>query len=337
MLGFASNRGRGGHSPQSPTSIPTKDSPTSHPSTTPPIKKTKPKNTRTPCSEKQKKNQTPKSKKPKKTQTKKCKKTVSTLYSNLPASINISGTEHSFASTSASVSLSPKLEENKNLSLAPNQHFKINGNLETKISLSFFAAKNANFTAAEQVLSVLTGDVSGTIYIGGTSFSSCYLENLSVEIVPFAPVMMSADFICLKTARGPGLSSYGFVQNPESGICYGHNVTTISGESLTNTKESLSYKVSCNRTPVYTIGSDDATSCFLDSVSKEISIKSDNIKQFINYASYGDILSVSLNTEDSQLLHQISFSNNSKITAQNLSINAEDVLAGQVTLREIVL
>ena len=263
---------------------------------------------------------------------------MATLYSNLPVSILISETGHSFAAASASISLSPKLEENKNLSSAPNQHFKIGGNLETKISLSFFAAKNVNFTAAEQVLSVLTGDVNGTIYIGGTSFSSCYLENLSVEIVPFAPVMMSADFICLKTTSAFGLSSFNpptFM--PESGICYGHNVTTISGESLTNTKESLSYKVSCNRSPVYTIGNTDATSCFLDSVSKEISIKSDNIKQFINYASYGDILSVNLNTEDSQLLHQISFSNNSKITSQNLSINAEDVLAGQVTLREIVL
>jgi len=263
---------------------------------------------------------------------------VSTLYSNLPASINISGTEHSFASTSASVSLSPKLEENKNLSLAPNQHFKINGNLETKISLSFLAASSANFTAFEQVLFSLTGDVNGTIKIGGTSFDSCYLENLSMEIVPFLPVMASADFICLSTIINEGLTSAEpFTTLPQNGICYGHNVSVQNGTFLTNTKESLSYKVSCNRSPIYTIGKDDATSCFLDSVSKEISIKSDNIKQFINYASYGDVISIDLITENPTYLPRISFSNNSKITAQNLSINAEDVLAGQVTLREIVL
>ena len=263
---------------------------------------------------------------------------MATLYSNLPASIFINNTEHHFASTSASVSLSAKLEDDRPLSSSPPLTFKVGGNLETKISLNFYAAKNVNFTAAEQVLSIFTGDIKGTIYIGGSSFNNCYLENLSVEATPFLPVMMSADFICLQTNQGIGLSNKNPNLNmPESGICYGHNISVQDGTFLTNTKESLSYKVSCNRTPVYTIGSDDATSCFLDSVSKEISIKSDNIKQFINYSSYGDILSVSLNTEDSQLLHQISFSNNSKITSQNLSINAEDVLAGQVTLREIVL
>jgi len=265
---------------------------------------------------------------------------VSTLYSNLPSSIIFSGIETNFASLSSSISFSSKLEENKNLSLAPNQNFKIGGSLESKISLNFFAAQNSNFSGASLVLSSLTGDVFSSIKIGSVVFSGCYLENLSVEIVPFSPVIMTADFICLKTIDSNGLSpSTALASSPESGsgICYGHNITSFNDTLLTNTKESLSYKVSCNRTPVYTLGNVDATSCFLDSVVKEISIKSDNIKQFINYQSYGDILSVDLNTEQSQTLGTISFSSASKIVSQNLSISSEDVLAGQVTLREIVL
>lgn len=263
---------------------------------------------------------------------------TSTSYNNVLAKITIANVEHHFAAASASISISPKLEENKNLSLAPNQNFKIGGNLDTKISLNFFAAKSVNFTAAEQVLSVLTGVDNGTIQIGEANFDNCYLENLSVEIAPFMPVIMSADFICLSTANQPTLiQSSPLSLMPESGICYGHNVVTADGFSLTNTKESISYKVSCNRTPVYTIGSVESTSCFLDSVSKEISIKSDNIKQFVNYASYGDVVSATLTTEDSQSLPAISFSSNSKIVSQNLSINAGDTLVGQVTLREIIL
>lgn len=265
---------------------------------------------------------------------------MSTLYSNLPSSIIFSGIETNFASLSSSISFSSKLEENKNLSLAPNQNFKIGGSLESKISLNFFAAQNSNFSGASLVLSSLTGDVFSSIKIGSVVFSGCYLENLSVEIVPFSPVIMTADFICLKTIDSNGLSpSTALASSPESGsgICYGHNITSFNDTLLTNAKESLSYKVSCNRTPVYTLGNVDATSCFLDSVVKEISIKSDNIKQFINYQSYGDILSVNLNTELPQTLGTISFSSASKIVSQNLSISSEDVLAGQVTLREIVL
>lgn len=259
-------------------------------------------------------------------------------YTNTLAKITIASVEHHFAAASASITISPKLEENKNLSLAPNQNFKIGGNLETKISLNFFAAKSSNFTAAEQVLSVLTGVDSGTIQIADTNFYNCYLENLSVEIVPFMPIMMSADFICLSTVNQSTLTASSPLSSmPETGICYGHNAVTADGTNLTSTKESISYKVSCNRSPVYTIGSVESTSCFLDSVSKELSIKSDNIKQFINYASYGDVVSIDMRNENSESLPAISFSNNSKIISQNLSINAGDTLAGQVTLREIVL
>jgi hypothetical protein len=306
---------------------------------------------------------------------------MATLYSNLPVSIFVTGVEHFCASTSASVSLSPKLEENKNLSLAPNQHFKIGGNLDVKVSLNFFAATSlfsgVNYTATQQILSILTGDVRSDIKIGSTVVPNCYLENLSMEIAPFMPTMMSADFICLSTnfdsdslgaiksadptTLPPGdaiyyqnlLSMYGedvlvYLNGssalPENGMYYGHNVVITGGNLLTNTRETLSYKVSCNRSPVYTIGSIDATNCFLDAVSKEISIKSDNVNQFINYSGSADnpnkesLITVSLRTPNQIPLEPpLFFSHNARIISQNLSINAGDVLGGQVTLREIIL
>ena len=306
---------------------------------------------------------------------------MATLYSNLPVSLFITGAEHFCASTSASVSLSSKLEQNKNLSSAPNQHFKIGGSLDTKISINFFAATSlftsgnsiSNYTATEQFLSVLTGDISTNIKIGGTMFRDCYLENLSMEIAPFMPTMMSADFICLNTNTSPGLlgdaevslppgdaiyyanlaALYGedilvYLNGspalPENGMYYGHHAVVSGGSLLTNTRESLSYKINCTRSPVYTIGSIDATNCFLDSVSKEISIKSDNVAQFINYSGSANnpnketLITVNLLTPNQiPLVPPISFSHNARIVSQNLSINAGDVLGGQVTLREIIL
>jgi hypothetical protein len=302
---------------------------------------------------------------------------MATLYSNLPVSILVTGAEHFCASTSASVSFSPKLEENRNLSSAPNQHFKIGGNLDVKISLNFYATTSlfsgVNYTATEQFLSVLTGDVKSSINIGSGVFQNCYLENLSMEIAPFMPTMMSADFICLSTNLSPGLLSSsetflppgdaiyyanltamygedilvylnGSSALPENGMYYGHNVAISGGNLLTPTREALSYKISCLRSPVYTLGSSDATSCFLDSVTKEISIKSDNLSQFIDYNGVADnpnkesLITVNLLTANQiPLTPQISFSHNARIVSQNLSINAGDTLAGQVTLREIIL
>ena len=302
---------------------------------------------------------------------------TSTSYNNVLAKITIANVEHHFAAASASISISPKLEENKNLSLAPNQHFKIGGNLDAKISINFFATTSVfsgvNYTATEQLLSVLTGDVTSVIQIGGTRFSGCYLENLSMEIAPFMPTMMSADFICLNTNTSPGLlgdaevslppgdaiyyanlaALYGedilvYLNGspalPENGMYYGHHAVVSGGNLLTNTRESLSYKINCTRSPVYTIGSVDATNCFLDSVSKEISIKSDNVAQFINYSGSANnpnketLITVNLLTPNQiPLVPPISFSHNARIVSQNLSINAGDVLGGQVTLREIIL
>lgn len=307
---------------------------------------------------------------------------MSTLYSNLPVSIFVTGENHLFASSSASISLSSKLEQNKNLSSAPNQHFKIGGSLDTKISINFFATTSlftsgnsiSNYTATQQVLSVLTGDVSSNIKIGSTLFRNCYLENLSMEILPFMPTMMSADFICLSTNfDATGLNSAAstslplgdavYYQNllsmygedvlvylngnsalPENGMYYGHNVVVSGGNLLTNTRESLSYKVACTRSPVYTLGDSDATSCFLDSINKEISIKSDNVVKFIDYNGSAEnpnkesLITVSLRSPNQIPLEPpLFFSHNARIVSQNLSINAGDTLAGQVTLREIIL
>jgi hypothetical protein len=304
---------------------------------------------------------------------------MATLYYQLPVTIqtNPSGEKHHFASASTSISLSPKLEENRNLSLAPNQHFKIGGNLDAKISLNFYAATSlfsgANYTATEQLLSVLTGDVTSVIQIGSTRFSGCYLENLSMEIVPFMPTMMTADFICLNanTSNGLAASSGVFLPPgdaiyyaelaalygedilvylngspalPENGMYYGHHAVISGGSLLTNTRETISYKINCLRSPVYTLGSSDATNCFLDSVTKEISIKSDNVSQFIDYngsvnnPKKQSLITVNLLTANQvPLVPAISFSQNARIVSQNLSINAGDTLAGQVTLREIVL
>jgi hypothetical protein len=74
-------------------------------------------------------------------------------------------------------------------------------------------------------------------------------------------------------------------------------------------------------------------------VEKEISIRSTNVGKFINYSGYGDIITIDpKNDLGSSIINGgVSMSANSKVLSQNLSAQEGDILAGEVTLREVVL
>ena len=60
-------------------------------------------------------------------------------------------------------------------------------------------------------------------------------------------------------------------------MVYGHSVSLISGTGLSEaSKDSISYSITCGRTPRYTLGSINANLMFLDSLEEDISIKSTN-------------------------------------------------------------
>ena len=65
-------------------------------------------------------------------------------------------------------------------------------------------------------------------------------------------------------------------------IVYGHTVSLTNNQTLSEkTIDAISYSINCTRTPRYTIGSIFPDKMFLDSLEKEISIKSTNINKFI--------------------------------------------------------
>ena len=77
---------------------------------------------------------------------------------------------------------------------------------------------------------------------------------------------------------------------------------------------------------------------FLDTLEKDISVKSTNITRFINYTGYNDAISIGLKDETGKnaLSSDIQFSA-ARIIAQSMSIQEGDTLVAEIKAKEVVL
>jgi len=345
-------------------------------------------------------------------------------------------------------------------------NYGIDGPQDIKVSVTFIA--DTSGSGVVNCLNHLTGDMGGYIVVGDDFYGTSYLNNLSVNIQPFAPVTITADFSCYNfenssefvliegnytwfqarenaKARGgrlaildskeknnrvpaytlarymwigatgqgdaigridarklgykwidgslldpynnwadgepsqttnenyvtraswgkwynvantfnPAAHGEGYIleynktniidtaksqpQNISSykqKIIYGHSVSVDDEGSLSDkTKDSISYSVSCARTPVYTIGSVLPRKFFLDVVEKEISIKSTNITKFIDYLGYNGSISIDLKDETGKLATTISFEK-ARVMSQSLSAQEGDILVAEIKAKEVIL
>jgi hypothetical protein len=239
--------------------------------------------------------------------------------------------------------------------LAPNQNdnFRIAGPLVSKISLTFLASKgevvylggtsyDSNF--AQLIFNQLTGfDKLTVLKFGENVFSGCYLDSASIQISNFAPVTVSAEFTCLNAPTGlpiiPDTVGKIIASNHED-IAYGFNTQITNGTLLSDSnRDTITYKVDCNRTYSTAIGQINPNNIFLDSIEKELNIKSTNIGNYIDYRSYGDVINIDPKNASGQSIISGGFgmSSNSRIMSQNISIAEGSILAGDISLREIVL
>jgi hypothetical protein len=274
---------------------------------------------------------------------------MSKTFSNLLVAAYNSNAENYYAAPASQTSISLQNQLQNTRSLAPNQagDFRIGGPLSAKINVSCYVC-NLNgtdgntFNFFSGVFADLTGDISTNIYFGGLFFDRCYLDSASVEITPFGPISMSAEFTCLEPPTGEYLLTTAPwpADNLKDHIAYGYYTQITDGTLLSDAnRESISYKVACGRTYSYAIGGTQASNVFLDSVEKELSIKATDIGAFINYASYGDIISIKPRNSlgEDMITTGLFMTSAAKIMSQNLSIQEGGNLAGDISMREVIL
>jgi hypothetical protein len=390
-------------------------------------------------------------------------------YKDIPVYLSIGDKYTPILAQNVNIQYQNKLSVNRVLNSSQSTQFDgygIEGPLSTNISMSFYA--DTFGSGAKYCLEKLIGNISGFIQIGGVEFDACYLNSASVNIQPFMPVVVNADFTSHGTAdasriigksisidnfnkfeiiysgglmnwtqasgqaaankgrlavlnsrdknqdiefhekplwigatdeymrgelddeqwkwvdgtflketytnfarsRATGLygedyvarlgsssgSFYGtwqdyknqalfsgyIIEYPETKykqqIVYGHTVSTVNNESLSeNTIDAINYSITCVRTPRYTIGNTYPDKMFLDSVEKEISIKSTNINKFINYVGYDGQIQINLLDErgKSALSSNINFLN-ARVMSQSLSAQEGDILATEIKAKEII-
>lgn len=243
------------------------------------------------------------------------------------------------AASSASISYNAALEASRFLAPNQNNNFRIGGPLAAKISINMIADKRDQYSFPSLLFGALTGNNSVLLKVGASQFSSCYCNSARVDISPFSPISISAEFVSYNPPVDIPFAAYSSDSNIGS-VSHGHKTIITNGSLLSDKNYSaISYQVSCNRTPVFNLGQKNAQSVFLDSVEKELTIKATNIGNFIDYSGYGDLISIDVKADNNQSVFfaPLSMSANSRIVSQNLSMEEGGILAGDITLREIVL
>jgi hypothetical protein len=273
-------------------------------------------------------------------------------YRNVPVRVSKANGAAGFyyaPASSITVSMQNKLEASRVLGVVQPNNFRIGGEINTKIGISFVACNrvkdsdsNSTYNLASGVLVDLTGFSGTTIYVGGNVYNSCYLEGVSVEIVPFAPLVISADFACMDSPEGESfvVGDFGITEDLNNYVAYGYNTQITNGTNLSDSsRESISYKISCGRSYTASIGQINPNNVFLNSIDKELTIKSHNIGKFIDYSGYGEMISFNPknNLGVSIVGGGFGMSANCKIIAQNLTMGDGDILQGDISLREVIL
>lgn len=262
-------------------------------------------------------------------------------YSQTPIIIKHNSQNYTGLALSASVSYANQLESYR--SLAPNQinNFRIGGPSSSKLSMTLVACGKNGFNAPNILINTLTGDVGpAEVYIGGNVFSGCYCNSVSVEVSPFAPITISSELESKYMPENtPFIAGTSITDLSNIDLAHAYNTVISGGSTLSDSNYgSFSYQVNCSRSHPITIGSTKSQTMFLDSVEKQLNIKSTNIGNFIDYSGYGAAINIDIKSDSgiSVISPVIGLSAKARIVSQNLSVSEGGILGGEVSLRETV-
>jgi hypothetical protein len=256
--------------------------------------------------------------------------------------------------TQASVQYAAATAPNRRLGQPIDQtdQFKIGGPLSATLSFQTLLCNDVPYTeTGYSFLSGQSGDYF-PVQIGSGVFNKCYLQDYTVVINPYTPVTVDVTFVSLDPATeqqvsgDPNPYSNPFnVDPPFDGdeIVYGHTCTVQNmTEVVGNVQSSITHTRSFKRTPVYTLGSINATDMLLNGIETETTIASTGLENLINFS--GDTttndVSVALDTakgESIRFFTGIVIAEGAEVHTESFNIQGGDTLQTSATLREILL
>jgi len=176
-------------------------------------------------------------------------------------------------------------------------------------------------------------------------------DSIDVYGAQLEDLAYSTDYIPTKTTTVSRADSYvnvdatyyqtanlktGFVNNMINGnTCSLSNIAPITDI----VQNSIKYAVSCNRTPIYNIGSIIPSNIILDSVERQMDINSTDLPYFINYSGskLTTGLSIVLKDNAGTISSTLNMNSGSYILSQKNSIQEGDILLTDVSIKELIV
>ncbi len=253
-----------------------------------------------------------------------------------------------FLATDASFSVDSSLEANKVFGKSRiSDDFNVAGAQVGKFSATFLPliGSNSSTQTANQMALItgLTGDFTTghVIQFGGLTLKQCYLSSLNLDISPQTVVGVKADFDVYNLSEVTGQSFTGqnvshILTNNGSGA-YLESVHALavgvsgSGVSLPDSKEQVSISYRINRSPVYNLGDTYPSTVILDSVEKQVSVKGENVGQFVGFSGERAVLNLAFHPFSVFITGTVTnnglfnICTTGRVISQNLDVSAEGV------------
>ncbi len=187
------------------------------------------------------------------------------------------------------------------------------------------------------------------VQIGNNIYQKCYVNDVSISIAPYAPVTLNATLTCLEPPTDQKISGDATpyvgsaIPLNSDEVIYGHTCSvTNMGNVVGDVQSQINYKKTHSRSPIYTLGSVNATSMLLDSTEEEMSITSTGLNNLINFS--GDILTsavgVSLNSQNGQNLDYLPYifmEAGARVATERYGVAGSDTVQTTATIKQITL
>ena len=226
---------------------------------------------------------------------------MSLSYTNTPVYIgypNASGVNTGFT---GSIDYVPAFSSDITFQASTNPKRNLGVSVVESDQFTFGAALTANISIQSLIqneisegfrfLSGVTREAYVPIQIGENLYQKCYPADFTVNVEPFLPAKINANFICLEPPTGDQVSgdsrtvaqTTGFPVNGDLFV-YGHTCSTAGMGDVVGAgvQSQVGFTRSYKRSPVYELGSINASSMLLDGIEEEMSISSTGLNEMIN-------------------------------------------------------
>lgn len=259
--------------------------------------------------------------------------------------------------TKVGVDFSTKNEVKRKLgsNVDSDDQLRFNGDVDCKISVDFVlmsVGSDSNYSGIDFLLDGYhnTGQDAMALHIGSNEYNSCFIDNFSLTVKPFEPVVGNATF----SSYNPSAAALaGEVDNTvdndldTTDVIYGHNCSLNGASNVVaaNIIDNLTYNKTYTRTPVYTLGSQRATSHFVDGVEVDVNVQSTGLNELIDFSGskltsiFGvalqDVSNVGVNYDGTDF--DLIVNAGAHVVAEGYSVDGGGTLSTKATIKEVIL